>query len=69
MTDMLREQAGRAQGLVGVDAVVERYTQYTALQRCVAPEEVAGLTRYLCSGSGGAISGGNLSVAGGSAFY
>ncbi|HUV19693.1 MAG TPA: SDR family NAD(P)-dependent oxidoreductase [Ilumatobacteraceae bacterium] len=69
MTDMLHEKAGRAQGLAGVDAVIERYTQYTALQRCVTPEEIAGLAVFLCSKPGAAISGGNLSVDGGSAFY
>lgn len=69
VTEMLRAKAGRAQGLSGVEAVVERYTKDTALQRCVTPAEIAGLVVYLCSEPGGAISGGTLSIDGGSAFY
>lgn len=69
MTDMLRERAGKAQGLANVDAVVQRYTEHTALQRCVTPEEIASLAVYLASDDASGITGGNLSVDGGSAFY
>jgi hypothetical protein len=69
MTDMLREKAGKALGEPGVDGVVQRYTQYTALQRCVTPEEIAALAVFLASDASSGITGGLLSVDGGSAFY
>lgn len=69
LTDMLREKAGRALGESGVDGVVQRYTQYTALQRCVTPEEIAALAVFLASDAASGITGGAISVDGGSAFY
>lgn len=69
MTDMLRENAGRQQGLAGVDAVIQRYTQYTALQRCVTVEEIAALAVFLSSDESTGITGTALSIDGGSAFY
>lgn len=69
LTDMVYEKAGRALGLGGVDGVVEHYTADTALGRCVTVEELAAMAVHLASDAGAGITGANISVDGGAAFY
>lgn len=69
LTDMVFEKAGRALGLGGVEGVVEHYTADTALGRCVTVEELAAMAVHLASDAGAGITGANISVDGGAAFY
>lgn len=69
LTDMVYEKAGRALGLGGVEGVIEHYTADTALGRCVTVEELAAMAVHLASDAGAGITGTNISVDGGAAFY
>jgi 3-hydroxybutyrate dehydrogenase len=69
ITDMVHEKAGRAQGLGGVDELVEFYTAHTALKRPVTVEEIAAFAVFLASEAGGGFTGGTISLDGGDAFY
>ena len=69
ITDMVYEKAGQALGVAGVEGLVEHYTADTALGRCVTVEELAAMAVHLASDLGAGITGANISVDGGAAFY
>lgn len=69
ITDMVYEKAGRALGVGGVEGLIEHYTAETALGRCVTVEELAAMAVHLASDLGAGITGANISVDGGAAFY
>ncbi len=69
LTDMVQEKAGKALGLGGVDALVEHYTNETALGRCVTVEEIAAFCVLLASDEGAGFTGANLSLDGGTAYF
>ena len=69
LTDMVYEKAGKALGVGGVEGLVEHYTADTALGRCVTVEELAAMAVHLASHAGAGITGANISVDGGAAFF
>jgi len=69
VTDMVHERAGRAQGLGGVEELIEFYVADTALKRPVTIEEVAAFAVHLASVEGAGFTGGTISLDGGSAFH
>lgn len=69
MTDMVYEKAGKAQGLGGVDELIELYTAATAIKRPVTVDEISAFAVHLASDAGAGFSGGTISLDGGDAFY
>ena len=69
VTDMLYEKAGAALGVDGVQGLIDRYNADTALGRCVTPDEIAAMAVLLASEAGAGITGQNISIDAGTAFY